>query len=324
MTLQPQSMTCMSLINGACVATNHPLPVPDTDHVLIAVKAAGLNRADLLQRRGLYPPPTGASDIMGLEVSGTIIACGPNVTDWHIGDPVCALLQGGGYASHALAHISCLLPKPDNYSWAEAAALPEALFTVWNNVFVRGGLAHAETILITGGSSGIGTLAIQMAKQIAGAQIITLCKASKAGAVQALGADIIRDYTDPSCYDALPPVHVVLDMIGGQDIARHMQVMATDGRHVNIAYLAGQAGTIDIQMLMRKRLTLTGSTLRGRPWHEIADLRHGIMARAYPHIQSSAIRPVVDQTFPLRQVDTAQETMARGEHIGKIVLTIDE
>lgn len=294
------------------------------NEVLIAVKAAGLNRADLLQRRGLYPPPPGASDILGLEVSGTIIACGPNTGDWRVGDAVCALLPGGGHARQAVAHTSCLLPKPTGYSWQEAAALPEALFTVWNNVFTRGQLRAGQTILITGGASGIGTLAIQMAKHIVDAQVMALCQASKMVAVKGLGADIVRDYRDPACYTDLPPVQVVLDMIGGDAVAKHMQIMALDGRHVSIAYLAGQRAEIDVQMLMRKRLTLTGSTLRGRPWAEMAELRAGIMEHVWPHITAGRIRPVIHRAFPLAQADAALDTLARGDHIGKIVLNADE
>ncbi len=300
------------------------LQSPHAQEVLIAVQAAGLNRADLLQRRGLYPPPPGVTDVLGLEVCGTIIACGLDVGDWRVGDAVCALLPGGGHTKRAIAHVSCLLPKPETYNILEAAGLPEALFTVWNNIFVRGNLQPGQTLLITGGASGIGTLAIQMAKHIAGAQVIALCQAGKMDAIKSLGADIVRDYRDPGCYDDLPPVHVVLDMIGGDAIAKHMQVMAPDARHVSIAYLGGQSASIDVQMMMRKRLTLTGSTLRGRPWVEMEELRNGIMQRAWPHIEAGRIRPIIHQSFPLAQADVALDALAAGHHIGKIILTVDE
>ncbi|MES2729757.1 MAG: NAD(P)H-quinone oxidoreductase [Pseudomonadota bacterium] len=322
MTHQPQIMTAMALINDTYVAENRAMPVPGPGQVLIAVKAAGLNRADLLQRRGLYPPPAGASDILGLEVSGTIQACGPDCGRWGVGDAVCALLPGGGYATHALAHISCVLPKPAPYSWEEAAGLPEALYTVWNNVFVRGKLQAGNTFLITGGSSGIGTLAIQMAKHIAEAQVIALCRADKAAQVAALGADIIRDYRDAGCYQDLPMVDVVLDMAGGPAIQQHIALMNADARHINIAYMGGKMAEFDIAMVMRKRLTLTGSTLRGRPTHEVQDLRDGIMTHVWPHIEAGRITPIVHQVFDLQNCNAAQNAMANGDHVGKIVLKI--
>ncbi len=302
-----------------------PRPEPQENDVLIAVHAAGLNRPDILQRQGHYPPPPGASDLPGLEVAGEIVES--RAPGWRKGDPVCALLAGGGYAEYVTAPAGQCLPVPPGLSMNEAAALPEAVFTVWNNLFYRGRLARGETVLIHGGASGIGTTAIQMSKQAGATPIITAGSAEKCAACIKLGASIAIHYKThdfetiirESCPDG---VDIILDMVGGDYVPRNLALLKTDGRHVSIAFLRGAKTTINLQTIMQKRIIMTGSTLRPRPIREKERLRDQILEHVWPHVAAGKIRPVLYRTFPLDQAASAHETLESGTHIGKIVLTV--
>jgi NADPH2:quinone reductase len=322
----PQDVMKAITINGKggpdCLQfTDRPVPKPQSGEVLIKVMAAGINRADTLQRKGHYPPPQGASDLPGLEVAGIVAQSYSDA--FKLGDAVCALIPGGGYAEYAIAAQECVLPKPQNLSFVEAASIIEAAFTVYNNVFYRGGLNAGETLLLTGASSGIGTMAIQMAK-VSGATVIGLCSADKIDAVKALGADQVFDYRAAETWDAIGPVDVVLDMVGGEDVQKHIEKLKTDGRHVTIAYPKGQTASVDMALIMRKRLVVTGSTLRGRPLAEQKGLRDALLAEFWPLFATGTIKPVIDTVLPLAQAAKAHEVMEAGRHVGKIVLQIAE
>lgn len=293
--------------------------------VLIKVHAAGLNRPDLMQRLGKYPPPAGVTDIPGLEVAGTIIES--RNPDWQEGDEVCALLTGGGYAEYAAVHGGQCLPVPDGFSMIEAAALPETFFTVWNNLFMRGALKAGEIALIHGGSSGIGTTAIQMAKAWGARVIITAGTDEKCDACLKLGADHAINYKTQDFEEevkALYPegIDVVLDMVGGTYVPKNMAVLGTDGRHVNIAHLGGNKAEIKLREIMMKRLVLTGSTLRPRSIEEKTALRDGLRVKIWPFLRDGKIRPQIYQTFPLEKAMDAHNLLEDGNHIGKIVLEI--
>ena len=308
------------------VTIRDPLPV-GVDDVVIRVAAAGLNRADLLQRRGLYPAPAGASNIPGLEVSGTVEAVGPEVTRWKVGDMVCALLPGGGYAEFAVAHQALCLPIPKGLTLLEAAAIPEATFTVWNNVFLRGQLKAGETLLVHGGTSGIGHIAIQMASQT-GAQVY--CTTSDSGKKQQClrwGAKYAiarktEDYITWLNKNVPDGMNVVLDIAGGETLGRDFECMATDGRHVSIAHMEGKTATIDIPTMMKKRLIVTGTTLRGRPISEQAAIAKDLEKNIWPLIEAGVIKPHIDSTFPLEEATRAHKHMEGGQHIGKVLLTL--
>lgn len=313
----------------AMILVERPVPTPEAHDVLIAVEAAGVNRPDVMQRRGLYPPPPGASDILGLEVCGVVTAVGPDVVRWSIGDRVMALVSGGGYAEFALAHEDLALAAPSSLSSIECAAIPETFFTVWTNVFDRGRLAPGETLLIHGGSSGIGTTAIQMAKAFGATVIVTVGSDAKAAACLELGADHainyrtqdfvaqVRDLTGGSGAD------VILDMVGGEYVARNYRAAAMDGRIVQIASLAGRAGEADMGLMVHKRLTHTGSSLRPQSIASKARIADALRQHVLPLLDSGRIRPVIDATFPLAQVSDAHARIEAGDHIGKIVLSID-
>ncbi|MBU0800935.1 MAG: NAD(P)H-quinone oxidoreductase [Alphaproteobacteria bacterium] len=312
-------MQAVEIRDNALFLTTRPTPVPAEGEVLIHVAAAGLNRPDILQRRGLYPPPPGITDIPGLEVAGTVVQS--RSPDWAAGDKVCALLSGGGYAEYAIVPAGQCLPAPANLSLAEAAALPETVFTVWNNVFVRGQLKRGETILIHGGTSGIGTTAIQMAKAFGARVIITAGSDEKCNACRELGADIAINYKTHDFGTAITEgVDVVLDMVGGDYVPRNLALLNTDGRHVSIAFVNGAKTEIDLNHVMRKRLIVTGSTLRPRTVAEKTELAAGIKTHIWPLVQSGAIRPLLFKTFPLAQAAQAHEALEKGDHIGKIVL----
>jgi putative PIG3 family NAD(P)H quinone oxidoreductase len=296
------------------------------DEVLVKIAAAGVNRGDCYQRMGFYPPPPGASEIMGLEFSGTIIAVGANVSKWQIGARVAALVAGGGYAEYGVVHQHHILPVPDDMSLTDAAALPETIFTVWANVFEHCGLKSGETLLIHGGSSGIGTTAIQMAK-LAGAKVmVTAGSADKCAACTALGADLAVDYkqqdfvAESVAFSNGQGIDVILDMVGGDYFQRNIQAAARHGRIVNIAHLQGSKAEIDMMPVMLKNLTLTGSTLRARALEEKTRLTEAVATNIWPHI-GQAVKPVVDSTFELAQAGEAQKRMESSAHIGKIILT---
>ncbi len=306
-----------------------PVPQPGADEILIRVAAAGVNRPDVFQRKGAYPPPKGASDLPGLEVSGHVAALGSAVTGHAIGDAVTALLSGGGYAEYALAPAGSALPVPAGLSLVEAAALPETVFTVWHNVFERGQLKPGETLLVHGGSSGIGTTAIQLATA-RGARVIATCGSpEKAEACRSLGAVRAINYRDEDFVAATLEAtggrgaDVILDMVGGDYVARNIAAAAEDGRIVQIAFLEGSKITIDAQRLLMRRLTWTGSTLRARSAAFKAELAGAVRREVWPLIEAGGLRPLIDSTYPLAEAAEAHRRMESSGHIGKIVLTTE-
>jgi NADPH2:quinone reductase len=313
-----QQMQAIEIIPpGQLVIGQRPVPIAKSGEILIRVAAAGVNRPDLLQRMGKYPPPPGITDIPGLEVAGVDVATG---------NRVCALLAGGGYAEYAVAPLGQCLPIPDHISMIEAAALPETVYTVWNNVFVRGKLQRGETILIHGGSSGIGTIAIQMAKTLGARVIITAGSDEKCAACVALGADLAINYKTHDFVTEIAKeggVDIILDMVGGDYVPRNLDCLKLDGRHVSIASLNGAKANIDIRTLMQKRIIMTGSTLRARSLEEKEILTRGIEETIWPHIARGTIKPLVHATFPLAQAQKAHELLESGNMAGKIVLTTD-
>ena len=323
-------MRVIEIENGAGPAealkiAERPDPAPGAGQVTIRVRAAGVNRPDLLQRTGGYPPPPGASDVMGLEVAGEIAAVGANVTRWRVGDRVCALLGGGGYAETALVDARHVLPIPDGLDYVQAAALPETVFTVFANVFEAGGLKAGQTLLIHGATSGIGVTAIQMAKA-AGARVIATSRgAEKAAAARALGADVSLDAkTDDLAAEIAKAggADVVLDMVGRDYAELNLNALKAGGRWVVIASLTGSRAEIDLMRIMLKRLVLTGSTLRSRSADEKARLAAAVEATAWPWVASGAVRPPVQATFPLERAADAHRALETGDHVGKIVLIV--
>lgn len=299
------------------------------DEVLIKVSAFGINRPDLLQRAGLYPAPADASPILGLEVAGTVMRCGSNVREWKEGDRVCALVNGGGYSDFCFAPAAQCLPWPKDYSATEAACLPETLFTVWHNLFQRGQLKPGETVLIQAGSSGIGTTAIQLAK-LAGARVFTTAgTAGKCARCIALGAEVAIDYHEQDFVEPLLAatqrrgVDVVLDILGGDAVNKHIKLAANDGRIVNIAVLNGSKAEINIAALMMKRLTLTGSTLRAQNSAQKAAIAADIRQRAWHWIDNAQFRPAVAAVFSFDEVEQAHKRMQSREHFGKIAIEIN-
>ena len=302
------------------------LPVPQAGHgqIVIRVAWAGVNRPDVLQRAGAYAPPPGASELPGLECSGTVVDVGPGVWQWRIGDRVCALLPGGGYAEYAACPAAHALPIPDGLDLREAAALPETAFTVWSNVVMRGGLKGGERFLVHGGSSGIGTMAIQVARALGARVLATAGSEAKCAACARLGARAInyRDEDFVAVARAEGGCELILDMVGGDYIARNLRALADDGRLVMIAFLQGPRAEINFAQIMARRLTVTGSTLR--PQSDLA--KAGIAARLredlWPLVASGAVRPLIDATFPLAEAAAAHRHMEAGHHIGKILLEV--
>lgn len=302
-----------------------PRPVPAADEILIRVHAAGINRPDLMQRAGLYPPPPGAPVTLGLEAAGEIAALGANVTRWNVGDHVTALLPGGGYAEYALAHGGAALPIPAGLSMAEAAALPETVFTVWANVFETGALRAGERFLVHGGASGIGTTAIQMAKAAGAIVYATAGDAEKVTLCEALGATRAINYKAEDFETVLRDaggVDVILDMVGGPYTAKNLNIMNDGGRCVMIAFLQGPQAEVNLMRMMLKRLTLTGSTLRSRANAEKARIAAAVEENVWPWVAAGRVKPVIDSTFPLAQAEAAHARLQSGGHAGKIVLTI--
>ena len=303
-----------------------PVPRPGEGEVLIKVAAAGVNRPDVLQRKGGYPPPPGASPLPGLEVAGTIIEVGASVDGWARGDAVCALVAGGGYAEYCVAPAPQCLPVPAGLSMVEAAALPETFFTVWTNVFQRGRLAAGETILIHGGSSGIGTTAIQLAKSFGATVLTTAGSDEKCAACRDLGADWAINYRTEDFVaiakeaTAGKGVDLVLDMVGGDYLPRNISALAVDGRHVSIAFLGGAKVTLDLRPVMVRRLTLTGSTLRPRSIADKAAIAAQLREQVWPLLESGDVRPVIHATMPLEEAADAHALMETSSHIGKIIL----
>ncbi|MDA1183294.1 MAG: NAD(P)H-quinone oxidoreductase [Acidobacteria bacterium] len=310
--------------------TERPDPSPSVGEVLIAVAGAGVNRPDVLQRRGHYPPPKGASDIPGLEVAGTVAAVGEGVDDWRVGDRVCALVSGGGYATLCVAPAVQCLPVPASLDFVAAAAVPETFFTVWTNVFDRGRLQPGEAVLFHGGSSGIGTTAIQLAVARGARVFATAGSDEKCRACEALGAERAINYRTEDFVAVVKEltggrgVDLVLDIVGGEYFARNIAVLALDGRLVEIGLMGGTvSATVDLGVVLRRRLTITGSTLRARGVEEKGAIATALRREVWPLLEDGRVKPVVYRTFPLADASAAHRLMESSEHIGKIVLTID-
>ncbi|MEM1401977.1 MAG: NAD(P)H-quinone oxidoreductase [Pseudomonadota bacterium] len=301
-------------------------PMPGAGEVLIAVDAAGINRADLLQRKGLYPPPPDASPIMGLEVSGTVCAVGAGVDQWAEGDPICALTHGGGYASHTIAPVGQCLPVPASYSLREAAGLPEAVLTVWHNIFQRAGFESGNTVLIHGGASGVGSLGVAMCQAMGGRVFSTAGSDEKCRRVEALGAERAINYRNEDYAEVLAElgltdgVDIILDMVGGDYIQKNLAVAAPEGRIVNIAYQHGFTAEVNFLPVLLKRLTVTGSTLRAQSLAQKTQMVREIRDRLFEHLDSGAVKSVIDREFPLEDALAAQDYMESGVHMGKILL----
>jgi len=311
------------------VPMDRPRPSPGPGEVLIKVSAAGVNRPDVMQRLGRYPPPPGASDIPGLEVSGTIEEIGANVGRWRPGDSVCALLAGGGYAEYAVAPAPQCLTIPRGVSAIHAAAIPETTFTVWTNVFERGRLASGETILVHGGSSGIGTTAIQLAKARGARVYATAGTAEKCAACEALGAERAFDYRTIDFVAAIKEatggrgVDVVLDMVGAEYVQRNLESLAMNGRLVQIGVLDGPNARINLMPVLQRRLTITGSTLRARSVEEKGTIASAVFEHVWPLFESGAVKVVVHKTFSLRDACEAHRLMESSAHVGKLVLVVE-
>ena len=305
-----------------------PVPEPGTDEVLVRVAAAGVNRPDVLQRLGVYPPPPGASDIPGLEIAGTVVAAGEGATHL-IGTRVCALVAGGGYAQYCVAPAGTCLPIPEVLKMTQAAAMPETLFTVWINLFERGFAADGDTVLVHGGTSGIGTMAIKLGNLFGLELIVTCGSDDKCAAALAIGARHAINYRNQDFVEVVKQVtggkgvDVVLDMVGGDYVPRNLQCLSDDGRHVSIAFQRGPIAEVPIVEIMRRRLTLTGSTLRPRDVRFKTMVADELAKTVWPYVEGNRLKPVIDQLFPLAEAAAAHARMESGEHVGKIVLTLD-
>ena len=328
----PATMTVVEIARPGgpevLVPATRPVPAPGPGDVLIHVAAAGVNRPDVMQREGRYPPRPGASDLPGLEVAGTIVALGPGVARWTTGDAVCALVAGGGYAEYCVAPAPQCLPIPSGVDMIAAAALPETCFTVWTNVFERGRLASGEWLLVHGGSSGIGTTAIQMARALGARVIATAGSPAKCAACERLGAVRAIGYRDEDFVTITRDVtaghgaDVVLDMVGGDYLARNLECLAVDGRLVIIGLLGGAKAAMNLVPVLQRRLTITGSTLRARTVEQKGTIARALEAQIWPLVALGTIRPVVDRRFPLVEAAAAHRRMESSEHIGKLVLAV--
>ncbi len=311
-------------------AVERAVPQPAEGEVLIRVAAAGVNRPDVIQRKGGYPPPPGAPSILGLELSGEVVALGAGVEHEMLGQPVCALVAGGAYAEYAVAPAGQCLPVPEALTMVEAAAMPETLFTVWTNLFERAFAVEGDMVLVHGGTSGIGTMAISLANVFGLTIIVTAGSDEKCAAAKAHGADHAINYR---CEDFVTRVKeitggagcaAVLDMVGGDYVPRNMQCLADDGRHVSIAVQGGMTATIPIFEIMRRRLTLTGSTLRGRDTAFKSLVADELARTVWPHVEAGRLKPLIDRTYPLADAAEAQRRMEAGDHVGKIVLVMND
>ncbi len=305
-----------------------PVPAPGQGEVLIKVAAAGVNRPDVMQRQGFYPPPPGAPDTPGLEVAGTIVQLGPESAPWSVGDKVCALVAGGGYAEYCVAPAVQCLPVPIGMDMLSAAALPETFFTVWTNLFDRGQLRLGDTVLVHGGSSGIGTTAIQIAKAFGARVFATAGSAEKCAACVELGADRAINYKTEDFAAVVLELtsgigaDIILDMVGGDYVMRNISCMAVAGRHVSIAFLQGSKVTLNLLPVLQKRLILTGSPLRTRSIAEKGLIATALLENVWPLLAAGRIRPVIDSSYPLEKAAGAHARMESSQHIGKIVLIL--
>ena len=312
---------------GGLALVQRPVPAPGPGEVLVKVAAAGINRPDILQRRGMYPPPPGAPDILGLEIAGEVVSAGESVGPL-IGQKVCALVAGGGYAEYCLAPAGTCLPVPKVLSLTDAAAMPETLFTVWVNLFERGFAADGDWVLVHGGTSGIGTMAIALGNLFGLKVIVTCGTGDKCARALELGAHAAINYREQDFVEEVhrvtdrKGVDVVIDMVGGDYVPRNLACLAEEGRHVSIAVQRGATAEIPIFDIMRRRLTLTGSTLRPRPVAFKTMVADEISRTVWPYVEGGRLRPVIDSVFPLAEVAAAHERMESGEHVGKIVLEI--
>ncbi|ALG69530.2 zinc-binding dehydrogenase [Beggiatoa leptomitoformis] len=313
----------------ALVLAHETIPAPKAGEVLIKVAAAGVNRPDVLQRQGLYPPPAGASTVLGLEVAGTIVAVGETVDENLLNQPVCALVNGGGYAEYCIADVELCLPIPQGLDFISAAAIPETYFTVWTNIFERAKLQAGETFLVHGGTSGIGTTAIQLAKAFGATVIATAGNEAKCQVCRELGAHHVINYHTHDFVEVVKKltagqgVNVVLDMVGGDYIAQNIKVLALEGRLVQIAFLTGSKVTLDFMPIMLKRLTLTGSTLRARSVAQKAQIAQALLQNVWTLLEKGQVKPVIYKTFPLSHAADAHRLMESNQHIGKIVLVME-
>lgn len=321
-------MQAIEIIANSLQLSPLPEPIPAAHQVLIKVAAAGISRPDLMQRQGLYPAPAGASPILGLEVAGTIVEIGQAVSEFKTGDQVCALVNGGGYSEYCLASAGCCLPIPNGFSFIQAASLPETFFTVWSNVFNRGGLQAGETVLIHGGSSGIGTTAIQLAKAFGCTVYVTAGNAEKCQSCLALGADAAINYHQDDFVAEIKQltkqqgVNLILDIVGGDYFPRNLKCLAVEGRLVQIAIQNGNSSEINLWSVMAKRLTITGSTLRGRDDDFKGQIAQQLRQQVWPLLENGRIKPIIDSVFPLASAELAHQRLISGQHFGKIILEI--
>ncbi len=328
MTTLPSAMRAVRAIDAKPVLVEAPTPQPGPGEVLVRVKATALNRADLGQVMGVYPPPKGTTDILGLECAGEIVALGEGVTRWRVGDAICALVAGGGYAEYCVVPEGSCLPKPDILSWEQAGAAPETFFTVWTNVSDRARLKAGETLLVHGGASGIGTTAIQLYAARGHRVFTTAGGPDKVALGRKLGAARAIDYKSEDFVAIVKEetggkgVDVILDMIGGDYLQKNIDSLALEGRVVNIAYQNGSNVSVNMLPVLLRRLSIMASTLRARTAEQKADVAAGVMRDAWPLVESGRIAPVIDRVFPMEQVAEAHARMASGAHAGKIVLTV--
>ncbi|MEZ5528890.1 MAG: NAD(P)H-quinone oxidoreductase [Porticoccaceae bacterium] len=326
----PADMQCIEISSPGSAEVlrpvRRPLPHPGDEEVLIRVMAAGVNRPDVLQRQGLYPPPQGASDIPGLEVAGEIVSVGNRESRWLVGQKVCALLSGGGYAEYALAHQDLCLPIPSPFTPIQAAAFPETFFTVWSNLFLNELLKPGESLLVHGGSSGIGTTAIQLANCLDHRVFVTAGSADKCRHCLELGAEAAINYREQDFVSEIKTltdgrgVDVILDMVGGDYVQRNIRAAACRGRIISLAFLKDSRVEVDLMPMMLKQLVLTGSTLRSRPVAEKAIIAQSLLDKVWPLLDNGTLAPVINNTFPLARAADAHQLMESSEHIGKIVL----
>lgn len=320
--------TCRTAELNELILSERSVPSPAAHQVLIKVAAAGVNRPDLMQRKGLYPPPPGASAILGLEVAGSIVELGSEVSGFKPGDAVCALLTGGGYAEYCLASAACCLPIPKGLNFVQAAALPETFFTVWSNLFDQADLQAGHCLLVHGGASGIGTTAVQLAKAFGSQVIVTAGTDEKCRRCIDLGADLAINYRQQDFVEVVTQyqdsqgVEVILDMIGGDYLPRNLKCLAVDGRLQLIALQNGSKSDINLASVLMKRLTIAGSTLRARPDTFKAKIARQLYEKVWPLLESRQVTPVVDAVFPLAEAAQAHEYMENSSHIGKIILEV--
>lgn len=330
MSALPATMTCVEIKKPggpeALVPATRPVPQPGAGELLIKVAATGVNRPDIAQRAGLYPPPPGASDLPGLEAAGTVAALGSGVTGWSPGDAVCALTPGGSYAEYCTVPAPQCLPLPAGFDMLRAAALPENYFTVWHNLFERGRLEAGETVLVHGGASGIGTTAIQLAKAFGATVVTTVRNEDKAKAVRALGADHAVLYKDndwaAEVKSLVRGVDVVLDMVAGDYLPKNIQLLKPDGRCVIIALQGGATATVSAGLVMVNRLTVTGSTLRPQSVANKGRMAQGLRDKVWPLLAEGRVRPIIFKTFPLVEAAAAHAELERADHVGKVMLTV--